>query len=220
MDRTLPPDVARRYYDQHADAQDAQGWYEDAALERVIALGQFDRAQAVLELGIGTGRLAEILLRSLLPDHAKYTGIDISPAMLARAGTRLKEFAPRAKLKPGDVTLGLTARKGSTDRVVATYLFDLLSPAHSRNLLAEIHRVLRPNGLVCLAGLTTVTDSGDTTIFTQLWALVQRAWPWIVGGCRPVQLRRLLDETKWEVVAHETVSPRGLTSEVLVARKV
>ena len=55
---------------------------------------------------------------------------------------------------------------------------------------------------------------------TQLWILVQRLWPWLVGGCRPVELRRMLDDQMWDVVAHETVSPKGLTSEVLVARKV
>jgi ubiquinone/menaquinone biosynthesis C-methylase UbiE len=140
--------------------------------------------------------------------------------MLARAGAKLKKYAPRAKLRPGDVSLGLTSPDESADRIIATYLFDLLSPSHSKNLLGEMHRVLRPGGLICLAGLTLDSEEGDMTIISQLWVLVQRRWPWIVGGCRPVQLRPLLDDAQWDVVAHETVAPRGLTSEVLVARKV
>lgn len=220
MFQNLTPEEARRHYERNVDKQERQCWYEDDAFARLIRHGRFDTAQSILELGCGTGRLAQTLLRDHLPEYAKYTGLDISPSMLARAASKLAPWQLRTTLKPADVTLGLTARQGSADRVIATYLFDLLSPAHSRNLIGEIHRVLRPNGLICLASLTPRTSEGDTTIFTQLWTLIQRLWPWIVGGCRPVELRRLIDEKKWEVVAHETVSPRGLTSEVLVARKI
>lgn len=220
MSPTLTPEQARRYYDRNAHRQDAQGWYEDATLERLVALGDFAAASEVLELGCGTGRLAQRLLRDCLPRDARYTGIDISPAMLARAGTRLKKYAPRATLSPGDVTLGLAARSGSKDRIVASYLFDLLSPGHSRHLIGEIHRALRPGGLVCLAGLTRETQTGDTTIFTQIRALIQRLWPWLAGGCRPVDMRALLDGAQWRIVAHETVSPRGLASDILIARKL
>ena len=220
MARTLTPEQAQRHYEANAARQDAQGWYEDEAFRVLIACSDFHKANEVLELGCGTGRLAEMILHDQLPIDARYTGIDIAPAMLARAAKRLSPFALRVTLKPGDVTLGLTAGTASVDRVIATYLFDLLSPAHSRNLIAEFQRILRPGGLVCMAGLTPETSDGDTTILTQLWRLVQKRWPWLVGGCRPVHLRPLLDPKHWKVVTHETVSPRGLTSEVLVARKV
>ena len=217
---TLSPEEARRHYQTNADKQDAQAWYEDEAFRVLIACSDFGLANDVLEAGCGTGRLAEILLRDHLPSNARYTGIDIAPAMLARAGKRLARFAPQVTLKPGDVTLGLTAGAATLDRVIATYLFDLLSPAHSRNLIGEFHRILRPDGLLCLTSLAPETSDGDTTILTQIWRLVQRRWPWAVGGCRPVELRPLLDDKLWKLVAHETVSPRGLTSEILVARKM
>ena len=220
MTRTFTPEQARRYYERNAHKQDAQGWYEDAALGRLIELGDFGTASDVFEAGCGTGKLAELLLRHHLPAHATYIGVDISPAMLARAGARLKKYTPRAKLRPGDVSLGLTSPDESADRIIATYLFDLLSPSHSKNLLSEMHRALRPGGLICLAGLTPESDDGDMTIISQLWALIQRRWPWIVGGCRPVQMLPLLGETEWKVVAHETVAPRGLASEILIARKM
>ncbi len=220
MTRTLTPEQARRHYERNAHRQDAQGWYEDAALERLISLGDFGDATAILEAGCGTGRLAERLLRDHIPVHATYIGVDISNAMLARAGTRLKQYAPRVKLRPGDVTLGLTSPDESTDRIIATYLFDLLSLAHSRNLLTHMHRVLRPGGLICIAGLTREAQEADMNIFSQLWALIQRVWPSLVGGCRPVRMLPLLGEGKWQIVAHETVAPRGLASEILIARKV
>lgn len=218
--RTLTPAQARAYYERKAHKQDAQGWYEDAALERLIALGDFGDASAVLEVGCGTGRLAELLLRDHLAAHATYIGVDISISMLARAGTRLKHYAPRAKLSPGDVTLGLTAGDNAKDRIVATYVFDLLSMGHSKRLLTDMHRVLRPGGLICIAGLTRESEEADMNIFSQLWALVQRVWPSLVGGCRPVQMLPLLDKAQWRIMAHETVAPRGLASEILIARKL
>ncbi|MEM8744132.1 MAG: class I SAM-dependent methyltransferase [Pseudomonadota bacterium] len=220
MTSTLSPQEAQRHYDANAAKQDAQAWYEDEAFRVLIACSDFRLAMDVLEVGCGTGRLAEIVLRDHLPSNARYTGIDIAPAMLARAAKRLSPFAPQVTLKPGDVTLGLTAGTATLDRVLATYLFDLLSPAHSKNLMAEFHRVLRPDGLVCLASMTPETSDGDTTILTQIWRLVQRRWPWLVGGCRPVDLRALLDDKRWMVVANETVSTKGVISQVLVARKV
>ncbi len=220
MTRTLTPEQARRHYERNAHKQDAQGWYEDAALKRLIALGGFGDASAVLEVGCGTGRLAALLLRDHLGPHATYIGVDISNSMLARAGTRLKKYALRAKLRPGDVTLGLTSPEKSADRIIATYLFDLLSISHSKNLLAEMHRVLRPGGLICIAGLTLETQEADMNIFSQLWALLQRTWPGLVGGCRPVLMLSLLSEDQWRIVAHESVTPRGLASEILIARKI
>lgn len=220
MARTLTPAQARRHYDRNAHKQDAQGWYEKAALERLIALSDFGQASNVLEVGCGTGKLAELLLRAYLPSHATYTGVDISPSMLARAGTRLKEYAPRAKLSPGDITLGLAAGNQSKDRIVAAYVFDLMSMRHAKLLLTEMHRVLRPGGLICIAGLARESIEGDTTVFSQLWGLIQRTWPGLVGGCRPVQMLPLLEDAHWRIVGYETVAPRGLVSEILVARKV
>ncbi|MHA1164362.1 MAG: class I SAM-dependent methyltransferase [Alphaproteobacteria bacterium] len=220
MTRTFTPEQARRHYERNAHKQDAQGWYEDAALERLVALGDFGGASAVLEVGCGTGRFAALLLRNHLAPHATYIGVDISNSMLARAGTKLKKYTLRAKLRPGDVTLGLTSPNESADRIIATYLFDLLSVTHSTNLLAEMHRVLRPGGLICIAGLTLETQEADMNIFSQLWALIQRTWPSLVGGCRPVQMRPLLSKTQWRIMAHESVAPRGLASEILIARKI
>jgi len=220
LTRTFTPEQARRYYERNAHKQDAQGWYEDSALDRLIALGDFGNASDVLEVGCGTGKLAEMLLRDHLPAHATYVGIDISMSMLARAGTRLKHYVPRAKLAPGDITLGLAAGTHTKDRMVAAYVFDLLSLAHSKRLLEDMHRVLRPGGLICIAGLTRETQEPDINIFSQLWALMQRVWPSLVGGCRPVQMLPLLAETQWQIVANETVAPRGLASEILIARKM
>ena len=53
----------------------------------------FAEGDVVLELGCGTGKLADKLLRAHLPPHASYIGVDISPAMLARDQTLTRQKA-------------------------------------------------------------------------------------------------------------------------------
>lgn len=71
-----------RYYDLLMDS----GYYDHKSMGRTIQslIGQRKR---LLELGIGTGRLAEVLLK--LDSNYDITGIDFSPAMLDLAKKRL-----------------------------------------------------------------------------------------------------------------------------------
>jgi len=218
MDRTLSKQAARTYYERFAGTQDQQGWYEDAALERLIAGGSFGRAKAVLELGCGTGRLAQQLLdRHLAPD-ARYLGLDISRAMLALAATRLAAQSNRAHLARADATAGMPLADRSVDRCIAAYLLDLLPHNQSLALIGEAKRVLVPGGLLCLASLTR-GGSGLAGLGSWIWAGVQRLAPQWVGGCRPVRLTELLDDRDWEVLSRETVSPWSVASEIVIARR-
>ena len=45
----------------------------------------------------------------------------------------------------------------SYDRFVSNYVFDLLSLEDIRAVLREAHRMLRPDGLLCLSGISSGT---------------------------------------------------------------
>ncbi len=186
MSRAFSPADARRYYDAHAGKQDRQGWYEDAALAELVAAGGFGEARAVLELGAGTGRLAQTLLRRHLPGDARYLALDISRSMLERARSLLAGFPGRADLVQADVSATLPVRDACMDRVIAAYLIDLLPGDAAAVLVAEARRVLRPDGLICLAGLTCTPAGALPRLVSRLWTTVRRLTPDRVGGCRPV----------------------------------
>lgn len=213
----LTPAAVKRYYDRSGTFQDRQGFYEDRALEALLAHGAFDEAGAIVEIGCGTGRFARQLL-SLAPSVA-YDGFDVSPTMIGIAEGRLTEMRDRARLHlvdPGTVRLPLAAE--SADRVVSTYVMDLLSPADIRTVLEEAHRVLRPGGRLCLVSLTT----GGTVVsrvVTALWTFVFHLRPQLVGGCRPIELARFLADVSWEVLYKAVVVSWGIPSEVVIARR-
>src|SRR5579863_278836 len=65
-------------------------------LDLLLALLRASRSATVLDLGVGSGLVAELVLDAL-PD-AELIGLDSSPAMLALARERLGRFGARATL--------------------------------------------------------------------------------------------------------------------------
>lgn len=80
----LTPSQARGVYDRIGRLQDWQAFYEDATTDRLVTHAALGAAQAIFELGCGTGRLAERLLQEL-PGSVSYVGVDLSPKMIALA---------------------------------------------------------------------------------------------------------------------------------------
>jgi len=99
----------------------------------------------ILDAGIGTGRNVEFY-----PQGAKVVGIDISPAMLARAERRLRPSpAVTVELREMDVTR-LDFLAGSFDAAAATFLFCVLPDELQLPALRELGRVLRGGGTIRL----------------------------------------------------------------------
>ena len=111
----------------------------------------------VLEVGFGNGKLIPALL-ARQPDLA-YTGIDISPTMLAEATAFNGALVESRRI---DVRLAsveaMPFAAGAFDRAVSVNtIYFLPDPDRA---LAELHRVLRPGGTLVLAGITPEAAAG------------------------------------------------------------
>lgn len=215
----LKPSEAKDYYDGFGIRQDEQGFYEDEPLAALIAELEPGRATSVVELGCGTGRLALDLLEHHLPADATYLGIDISDTMVSIARERLGAFGERARVVQGSGAQKLPCEDGGCDRVLATYVLDLLSADDTRGFIREAHRVLVPGGLIGIAGLTQ-GESPVSLAVSVLWRTVQRFWPRRVGGCRPVEAAAYLNVDDWNILSRSVVTQSNIPSEVLVAQKL
>lgn len=206
----------KKYYDTFGSKQDGQGFYEDPPIDRLIEHGMFDRAMSVFEFGCGTGRLAAWLLEEHLPAEASYTGIDVSETMVALARDRLAPYGKRATvtLTPGGPELPLPDH--SVDRVLSAYVLDLLPEEEIEEFFKEARRVLKTGGALCCASLTEGTHVGSK-IVAGFWSSVYRILPSLVGGCRPILLRRYLDLSRWNLLFRETLTPFGVPSEIIIA---
>jgi ubiquinone/menaquinone biosynthesis C-methylase UbiE len=172
----------------------------------------------VFEFGCGTGRFALRMFEEYLSDTAHYRGVDVSPKMVRLAQTLLAPYSPRAEviLTEGDAPVEEPAE--SCDRFISNYVFDLLSHEDIRAVLREAHRMLCPDGLLCLSGITSGT-SFVSRIVAGMVSWIQSIRPALVGGCRPVDLLSFLPQSEWQVHHHSKVVAFGISSEVLVAKR-
>jgi len=217
--RTLTLEQARSFYDGFGSKQDKQSFYEETALSTLIANAALDQSRSVFELGCGTGRFAFDLLEHHLPAEAEYLGTDISSTMVELTSKRLAPFASQARVLLLEGQPNIPVDDASVDRFVSTYVFDLLPVSAQLQWLAEVTRVLRPNGLLCLAGITY----GTTPISRAAMGLWQRLFalnPAWVGGCRPTLLAEVLAKESWNVVFRTVVVSWGIASEVVVATPI
>lgn len=160
---------AATYGDRFADVYD--DWYDDppvtdacvvalAALARTAAAAD-PRARAseprVLELGVGTGRLALPLAAA----GVAVTGIDASAAMLDRLAA--KPGAAGVTAVVGDMAGPLP--DGPFDLVVVARntFFNLTTEAAQRSCLAEVARVLGPDGRFVVEAFVPTDDEAPTS---------------------------------------------------------
>lgn len=120
----------------------------------------------ILDAGVGTGRNFPFY-----PAASEVVGIDLSPAMLARAKRRQHAAAAPVELRQMDVTR-LEFADGYFDAAVATFLFCVLPDDLQVAALRELGRVVKPGGIVrCLE--YTRPSGGLRRAITRLWE------PWV-----------------------------------------
>ncbi|HEX2134306.1 MAG TPA: class I SAM-dependent methyltransferase [Microvirga sp.] len=120
----------------------------------------------ILDAGVGTGRNIPFY-----PPEARVVGIDLSPAMLARAERRAKRLGRAVELRQMDVTR-LELPERSFDAAVASFLFCVLPDELQVPALRELERVLKPGGTARL--MDYVRPQGT------LRGAVARLWePWM-----------------------------------------
>jgi ubiquinone/menaquinone biosynthesis C-methylase UbiE len=218
VERNFTVEQARTFYDFLGSRLDWQRFFEDPAFDVMVRYGDFDKATSVLEFGCGTGRMAERLLSKLLPENACYRGCDISGTMLELARKRLKPWAERATVRLSDGYCTLVEPNGSVDRVVCTFVLDLLGREQINLFISEAFRVLVADGLLCVASLNNGQGALARAV-SSTWRLAYALSPWIVGGCRPIDLTEFLSPSLWDIRHVELVRTYGFTSQVVVASK-
>jgi ubiquinone/menaquinone biosynthesis C-methylase UbiE len=186
---------------------------EDKALTRLLALAEVRDGMQLLEVAVGTGRLFEKLLGR--NPAGVNEGIDLSPAMLGHTRRRLAHNAKTGNwhLQEGSA-YALPYESGRFDRLISTYMLDLLPLEDYPQLLGEFMRVLKPGGRLALAYF-----SQAQTWSNRLWPWLAKHFPSLLTGCRPVDLLPVLGQAGFHILAQESLSQNTFPSSVVIAQK-
>jgi ubiquinone/menaquinone biosynthesis C-methylase UbiE len=133
---------------------------------RLVEDALIEPGHTVLDLGCGTGTLA-VLIKQRHP-QAHMVGLDIDPRALQHAASKARGVGVHIDFTQASA-LELPYPSAHFDRVVSSLVLHHLSREQKVRALSEAWRVLKPNGLLCVA------DFGRPhTMYTRAVALVLR----------------------------------------------
>jgi ubiquinone/menaquinone biosynthesis C-methylase UbiE len=149
---------------------DLEVWYFDALLlhgainrlrHRVLDLADLSAGDKVLDVGCGTGTLA-IQAARRLAGAGQVAGVDPGPRQIARARAKARRAGVTIDLQSG-VIENLPFPDGSFTRVTSTFMMHHLPGDLRIQGLAEIARVLAPQGRLVLADFDYPDSQPPTT---------------------------------------------------------
>src|SRR5262245_53802896 len=145
----------------------------------------------VLEVGIGTGRIAVPLAAHV----SSIAGVDISQAMMAKLLAK-SSANPIYPIEGDAVYLPFAAN--SFDAVLSVHVFHLIPDMDK--CIQEINRVLKPDG-VLLYGGGPADAKGDTSTpaFADLEAIWEKHAPQSVGAGKMEDVQEVLRQHGWQI---------------------
>jgi ubiquinone/menaquinone biosynthesis C-methylase UbiE len=136
---------ARRlgYHERWLDRLPDFIWESAAAVGNPFGLGPITAGETIVDLGCGTG--ADVCVAALIVgDRGHVVGIDITPAMVAKAERAAREMGlTNVELHGADIA-NLPMENSRVDVVISNGAINLSS--HKPCVFQEVFRILRPGG--------------------------------------------------------------------------
>lgn len=183
-------DAFARYYDA-----DYRNYDDDIDLILTLAAESGD---PVLELGCGTGRL---LLPLAVQGHA-VTGVDISPALLSIARSKLAgwEGAPVELVQADMRHYELARRDYGLAFCMSNTLMHVTDPAGQMAVLRNAHRHLRAGGLLLLD-----LFNPDVVRLAEIDGMQELADRWVDEGSGAQVIKWVVRSVDWAAQIQETI---------------
>jgi SAM-dependent methyltransferase len=152
--------IVDQFTQQAVPFSSAPGIRDQAALKLLVESSETVARDTVLDVACGPG----LVVRAFAGAASHVTGIDVTPAMIARARELVLGLS-NVTLDIGDVNQ-LPYEDGEFDIVVSRYAFHHFQDP--RAVLGEMKRVCRPGGRVVVCDLLASEDPSKAAAFHEL----------------------------------------------------
>lgn len=212
---TRPKAEAKASYDKLSRWYDTiVGWSEKKARETGLQKLAPAEGETVLEIGFGTGHCIQTLAQSV-GTSGKAHGLDLSEGMRDITQERLNRvgLSDRVELRCGDAAT-LPYESHTLDAVFTSFALELFDTPEIPIVLRECHRVLRPDGRICVVSLSKEQ---------QTW--VSKAYEWLhrkipnYADCRPIFVQKALEDAGFHIVDVTHMARWGFLVEIVLAKK-
>ena len=154
---------------------------QHAKVRRALNMVDVKAGDRVLEIGCGWGALAE---KATIDFNASVVGVTLSTEQLAFANTRMQKFgmSGQADLRLQDYRdIGITTNDAPFDAIVSIEMIEAVGQAYWPEYFKTIHRLLKPNGKVCIQSIVI-----DDALFDRYVGSTDFIQQYIFpGGCLP-----------------------------------
>jgi len=199
------------------------GFYERPSNRCALKGPVIERAQKIIDVGVGTGYLLSQLV-AVTDEKQEVAAVDLSQQMLNNAQSylvRKKQLSERVSFKKANCR-DLPWSDGHFDLYVSSYLFDLLPENELKKAILEMERILRPDGYAILVTMTTELE-GFSWVMKQVYRLMNELyclgyrkgrwnpiWKFLFADyaphCRPIALGEYLRESSQMVIVYSKLS--------------
>ncbi|HII05762.1 MAG TPA: methyltransferase domain-containing protein [Methanotrichaceae archaeon] len=171
--------------------------------------------ETILDVGIGTGH-ETLALAGSVGEFGRVVGVDISSGMLRVARSRIgKEgLADRIDLLQTDAA-HLPFKADAFDGLFMSFTLELFDTPEIPLVLKECRQALRPEGRISVVSLS---KSGGRSLMRNLYERCHDRFPEIID-CRPIFVRRALEDAGFEVLDSTQTSIWGLPVEIVLAER-
>jgi ubiquinone/menaquinone biosynthesis C-methylase UbiE len=208
------PGRTRRVYDLVAGIYPLSTLlFHEKAHKVALSLAGIEDGMRVLEVATGSGEMFRRIV-GLNPGGVT-CGIDLSPNMAARTQrlARRRIAGSRAHCQAVDAR-SMPFRDGAFDAVVCCYLLELLGSEGILRTLAEMHRVLRPNGKLAL-----VLIGQNHPAFNALYRVGGSLAPAFWGRQVEKAIPEAIEGCEFSIEHDQKVQQGFYPSRVMIARK-
>ena len=208
------PGRTRRIYDLVAGIYPLSTLlFHEKAHKVALSLAGIEDGMRVLEVATGSGEMFRRIVKA--NNRGLTCGIDLSPNMAGRTQRLALHRVPRARAHCQAVDArSMPFRDGSFDAVVCCYLLELLGSGEILNTVAEIHRVLRPNGRLAL-----VMIGQNVPAFNVLYKVAGGLAPAFWGRQVETAIPKTMRDFDFAIEHDRKVRQGFYPSRVMIARK-